>query len=110
MRKIDFNMVLTDIGINPCKDFFQLIKKYHIFIDDKVSVMVCDSAASIDYSFCVRLSLLGVVILFELNDLFVFEVIDPNLLHIGLCFSKYDFWSAFDISFLSFAVEISFLF
>lgn len=108
--QIDFDVVLTNIWVDPCKDFFQLIKKYHIFVDDKVSVVIGHSAAGIDDGFCVRVSLLGVVILFEFEDGFISEVVDPDFLDVGLCFSEYDFGSAFDVSFLSFAVEISFLF
>ena len=103
-------MVLADVGVDPCKNFFQLIKKYHIFVDDKVSVVVDHSAAGVDDGFCVGVGLLGIVVLFEFENGFVSEVVDPDFLDVGLCFSEYDFGSAFDVSFLSFTIEISFLF
>lgn len=109
VRQIDFHVVFLYIWINPSEDLPGLVEIDHILVDDKVTVMVYQSTTGINYSLSIGMRSLGVVVFLELADLFIFQVIDPYLLHVRFCLSKNDFRGTFDVFFLSSAVELSFL-
>lgn len=110
MRQINLNMTLTDIGVNPCKNFFGLVKKDHIFVDYKVTVMISQGSAGIDNGLGIQISLLSVIILLQFYDLLVLQIVNPNLLKIGLGLTQNDFRGTLYRLFFSFTVQIAFLF
>lgn len=71
MRQINLDMTLRDIGVDPCENFFSFVEKYHVFVDNEVSVVVGQSSAGIDNSLSKGVSLFGVIILLQFYDLLV---------------------------------------
>ena len=63
-RKIDFDMILAHVRVNPGKDLFMLIEKDHVFIYYKVAVMVSQPNASIHDCLCI--GFLSMVVFFKL--------------------------------------------
>lgn len=41
-------MIFEEVGVDPCKDFFLWIEEDHVFVDDEVSVVVCQAVAGIN--------------------------------------------------------------
>jgi hypothetical protein len=71
MGQIDLDMALGNVWVNPHKYFLGLVKKDHIFIDDKVTVVVGQSSASSDDGLDIGLGFLSIVILLQLYYLLV---------------------------------------
>jgi len=107
--QVDLDVALADIRIDPGEDFFGLVEKDHVFIDDEVPVMAAECRTGIDYGLGVGVSLVTVVILLQLHDLLVFELIYPDLLKAGLGFAQDDLGGTLDVLLFSLAVELAVL-
>lgn len=98
-------MIFADLGVDPNKNFFRLVKKNHVLIDNEITVMIGESNTSSYNSFDITICFFSIVILFQFNDGLYLQFINPEFLRVGFCFTKYDFRCAFDVFFLSFAID-----
>ena len=105
MREVDLHMVFADLGIDPHKNFFSLVEKNHVLIDNEITVLIVESNAGTYNGLRITIGLVSIVILLQLRNGFDLQFLNPNLLRVGLGLAEYDFGGAFDVFFLSFAIE-----
>ncbi len=43
VRKVDLDVVFTEIWVDPHKDIALVVEEDHVFIDDEVSIVACQS-------------------------------------------------------------------
>jgi len=54
--EIYFDMIFTYIWVNPCEYFFLGVEEDHVFVDDEVTVVKGESAASVGDCFGIEMT------------------------------------------------------
>ncbi len=62
-RKVDFDVVLGDIGVDPGKDFLLSVEEDHVLIDNEEAIVVGKGTAGIDDGLRVKIPLFAAVVL-----------------------------------------------
>ena len=101
MGKVNFDVVFTNIGVNPSEYFFFVVEENHIFVDHEKTIMLGQGITGCNYFFSISKTSVCGIGLFQTADRLTFEIIAPYFLKVRFSFSQNNFGCAFERFFLS---------